>query len=113
MRKIPGSQAVTEWRARCPLRRWLNRKDKAKRGDPALTKMQRLQALCGGMTRAGIYAWMYGQALPPPTKIQAMMPLTGISFNQWMKWWNDCPAGDSCASASTPTAGSTNVPTVG
>jgi hypothetical protein len=89
--------ALRKWRARCPLRIWLDRPEN--KDKPGMIDRVRNQA--GLTSKAIVHAWMNGVCLPRNRVIARLRPLTGITLDAWVRWYDQKPGGDAeCASTS-------------
>jgi transcriptional regulator with XRE-family HTH domain len=78
----PPSAAVQAWRAKCPLKKWLDERDVS-----AADLAKKLELI-----RQTVHVWLAGRSLPDAFTIRALWRLTGITFDQWFDWFEKAPA---------------------
>lgn len=103
MRTIAVTREVEEWRARNPLLLWMKKNGKGKKGP-----VQKLMRQAGVNSRKTVYGWLYGYTLPRAKTIARLRPLTGITLDAWVRWFNAKPEGElqACNTDSPSTLGS-------
>jgi hypothetical protein len=78
------TDAARLWQNRHPLRNWIY-----SQGHPTANRRALETTLDVG--RATIYHWLDGTAVPALGRFEAIERLTGITMDQWMRWFHARP----------------------
>lgn len=85
---VPRPPAVTAWLTRHPLARWLA---KQQRDLPTRGLRFRKLVTVTGVNRQTVYHWLNGLAFPPPSRLVAIRKVTGVSADDWARWFEARP----------------------
>ena len=75
----PALAALADWKARNPVRVWLNAR-------PRGSHRQLADAL--GVTKQAVYDWLAGKSEPPLRTFLRLEDLTGVTPRAWVAWQN-------------------------